>query len=642
MRSITFLLTSASLFASSTVLAAPPAPPPLEAYGELPAIEKTAISPSGAGVAAVIQFGGARKLTVLDVRMEPRSAENLGNIKVRDLEFVGEDMVILHYSSTVPLGPDFTTDKAELDAALLVSLDGSKPRMVLNNSRMFANTTRGDFGIRNIDGRWIGFFGAIRVDTPALNTNAALARVDLANNSARQVSPALEGDIEQDWLVDGNGTPQANFVIRNKEGSWTIRNAAGKTIASGADKLGHVGLFFFNDTATTEIYTVRDSGGLTHWMELPLVGGTPQEILGDVAIKRIFVDKTNSRLLGYLEDSEKPKPVFYDPAKQLAARKIYRAFPDLSVELVDWTSDFSHVLVRTSGNGDSGTYFTVDVTSHRADPLGYERTAIAPEQVGAISTVPYKASDGLDMDGILTLPPGREPRNLPVVVFPHGGPHAADKAEFDWWAQAFASRGYAVFQPNFRGSTQRGDVFRNAARNEWGRKMQTDISDGLAELVKRGIVDGKRACIMGASYGGYAALAGVTIQHGLYRCAVAVAPISDLQMFYQSKIAVDDYSPMSWRSMREFLGDDPKLYKAVSPRQHATDADAPILLVHGKDDTVVPFHQSEVMANALTEAGKPHEFVVLAHEDHWLSVSDTRVQMLQEAMRFVQQYNPAD
>ncbi len=128
------------------------------------------------------------------------------------------------------------------------------------------------------------------------------------------------------------------------------------------------------------------------------------------------------------------------------------------------------------------------------------------------------------MEGVLTLPPDKEGKNLPLVVMPHGGPIVVgDRARFDWWAQVFASRGYAVFQPNYRDTLGYGEAFRHAADGQYGRKMQTDISDGLTALATAGIIDPKRTCIVGGSYGGYAAFAGVTLQHGLYRCAVSVA-----------------------------------------------------------------------------------------------------------------------
>jgi dipeptidyl aminopeptidase/acylaminoacyl peptidase len=228
---------------------------------------------------------------------------------------------------------------------------------------------------------------------------------------------------------------------------------------------------------------------------------------------------------------------------------------------------------------------------------------------------------------------------------PHGGPQDRDYPRFDWLAQAFASRGYAVFQPNFRGSGGYGRAFRDAGFGQWGRKMQTDVSDGLADLVRQGIVDPKRACIVGASYGGYVALAGVTLQHGLYRCAVADAPVSDLTMMVNLAEDASGATNSEARYWHSYMGvkeaGDPIL-KTLSPARHAADADAPILLIHGKQDTTVPPEQSAVMRKALNIAGKPVEFVELAGEDHYLSRAATRIQMLEAAVAFVQKYNPAD
>jgi Dipeptidyl aminopeptidases/acylaminoacyl-peptidases len=146
---------------------------------------------------------------------------------------------------------------------------------------------------------------------------------------------------------------------------------------------------------------------------------------------------------------------------------------------------------------------------------------------------------------------------------------------------------------------------------------------------------------MGASYGGYAALAGVTLQQGFYRCAVSVAGVSDVKLQYNTELSESGRSMTMGRSLREQLG-DPKDYDSISPRRFAVQADAPILLVHGKDDTIVPFSQSSVMADALKDAGKPYEMVVLKQEDHWLSRGETRKQMLSAAMALVQKHNPAD
>jgi dipeptidyl aminopeptidase/acylaminoacyl peptidase len=176
--------------------------------------------------------------------------------------------------------------------------------------------------------------------------------------------------------------------------------------------------------------------------------------------------------------------------------------------------------------------------------------------------------------------------------------------------------------------------------------MQTDLSDGVRYLVKEGIADPARVCIVGASYGGYAALAGVTLDLGVYRCAVSVAGISDLRGFLKwvNQTHLSDTS-IGQRYWDRFLGvkglDDPVLER-ISPIKHVKAVTVPVLLIHGKDDTVVPYDQSDDMVDALKDAGKTVEFVKLKHEDHWLSRSETRLQMLQATVAFLRKYNPPD
>jgi len=218
-----------------------------------------------------------------------------------------------------------------------------------------------------------------------------------------------------------------------------------------------------------------------------------------------------------------------------------------------------------------------------------------------------------------------------------------DEAGFDWWAQAFASRGYAVLQPNYRGSGGRTVALRKAGYGEWGRKIPGDIADGVTELAHEGLVDPKRTCIVGASYGGYAALAGVTVQQGLYRCAVSVAGISNPGSYLAWQARIRPAEDPGLREIRDIIGAkdsaDP-LLAGISPIRFASRADAPILLVHGKDDTRVPVEQSRDMASALRGAGKVVEFIELPQEDHFLSRDATRTAMLKAAVEFVGKYNP--
>lgn len=627
-----------------------PAPLPLSVYGALPGIEDMSISPDGQAYAVITRLPIGRKVVVLDGAGKVLTAAALGEMKLRGIEWAGPRLVLISTSNTAPLGWGFAADKVELFGVIRISLDGQKPEMVFAGLANMPRAVFGRYGTRLLEGRPTGYFGGIEYhrlpggDYEFDHGRPALFQVDLTTMSKRKIANAPDEGIDRDWLIDGAGKVAATLDLAYSSGSWKITNQRGAVIANGKNTGGKVGLISLGKDGTTLIYHERVGGGedrVTKWFEVPLAGGAAQEILPDVNITRSLIDPTNGRMLGYLERSEPPRPVLFDPDVQAKVARVYRAFPKVDMSVKEWTPDFGKFLVHTSGNGDSGTWYGVDVTAKRADPIGYDYPAIGSAAVGPISTFPYKAADGLELDGILSLPPGKTPHGLPVVVLPHGGPHAEDRAAFDWWAQAFASRGYAVFQPNFRGSTNRGDNFMRAGYGQWGRKMQTDVSDGLAELARRGIIDPKRACIVGASYGGYAALAGVTLQKGLYRCAVAVAGVSDLSDMYWTDYRESGDNAMLKRNLTESLG-TPSSFAAVSPRKRARDADAPILLIHGKDDTVVPYKQSTAMLDALRDAGKPGELVTLREEDHWLSRSATRLQMLEASVAFVARHNPAD
>jgi dipeptidyl aminopeptidase/acylaminoacyl peptidase len=182
-----------------------------------------------------------------------------------------------------------------------------------------------------------------------------------------------------------------------------------------------------------------------------------------------------------------------------------------------------------------------------------------------------------------------------------------------------------------------------AGFGQWGRKMQTDLSDGVSYLAKQGIVDPAKVCIVGASYGGYAALAGVTLQPTVYRCGVSVAGISDLarMMQWEGRGGLDDrYVTRYWNRFWGVSGSSDPALDAISPIKHVDAVEAPVLLIHGRDDIVVPYEQSQIMFDALHKANRQVELVTLKHEDHWLSHSDTRTQMLEATVAFLRAHDP--
>jgi dipeptidyl aminopeptidase/acylaminoacyl peptidase len=355
------------------------------------------------------------------------------------------------------------------------------------------------------------------------------------------------------------------------------------------------------------------------------------------------LEDPNSKLLLGAIDEQHGKSSFFDAGLEKRFCAATKPFARYHVVLKSYDAAFDRLILFTDGADDAGTYWLVDLATGKASELAEAYPDIRPADVGPTSLVQYKAADGLQIEAVLTLPPGRKADRLPLVMLPHGGPIGiSDKVGFDWWAQAFASKGYAVLQPNYRGSGGAGAAFRKAGFGEWGRKMQTDLSDGVAMLASQGTIDPKRVCIVGGSYGGYAALAGVTLQHGLYRCAVSYGGVSDLGAMLM-RVNGNSRNSVSGRWERRAMGatwsGDPVL-RTASPVYQAAKADAPILLIHGKDDTVVPITESEKMDGALRAAGKADTFIRLDGEDHWLSTPHTRIQMLQAAVDFVVAHDP--
>ena len=240
------------------------------------------------------------------------------------------------------------------------------------------------------------------------------------------------------------------------------------------------------------------------------------------------------------------------------------------------------------------------------------------------------ARDGRKIPVYLTKPPDVEAP--PLVMLPHGGPAARDSMEFDWWASFLASRGYAVAQPNFRGSAGYGVDWQEAGYREWGHVMQDDVDDTLHALRSAGLVHPEKACIVGASYGGYAALMGGTRNPDLYQCVASFAGVSDLpHMLHGVRVRQGKFSGGAdwWRMLIGDYEKERSWLESISPAYNAASAKAPFLIVHGKLDTIVPITQSERMVSALRKHDISVDYQVFPGEDHWLSDAGTRTKWLE-------------
>jgi len=637
--------------------AAQAAPPPIEAYGKLPAMEFVRLSPSGERFAFIGNDGEKRRLFVSTTSNQPLASGDVGTLKVRDLEWAGEDHLLVRSSATIERTKDPEGWKSELLTVSVLNVTTGHLLQVFgpDNTLNISNYVNGIFGTALEAGRWYGYFGGQTIahsrDYKFLkHPYPDLYRVDLDSGEASKAATGEDG--VQAWLIGSSGGIAARSRYNSPKAVWQLiaGGGEGKTLAEGRGEFAGLGTLDFGRMPDTILFDIPDEKPDSPpesygYREISLSGDAIRDAPPTGNMARPLVDPVTRLWLGEVLENDTLETILFAPALAARWKGAQKAFPKNSVHLESWSENFDRLIVFTEGNGDSGTHWLVDIPKRSADPLGEAYPTIKDDDMGPVRMVDWRAADGLSLHGVLTLPPRAEAKSLPVVVLPHGGPEARDYPFFSWWAQAFASRGYAVFQPNFRGSSGYGITFRNAGFGEWGRKMQTDISDGVAELARAGIVDPKRACIVGASYGGYAALAGVTIQQGLYRCAVSVDGVADPREFIGKYSNIVRHPGASLRFWNAYIGDR-GLFGAslddISPNMHADRADAPILLIHGKDDSVVSIKQSEAMEAALKSAGKPVEFIKMENEDHWLSREATRVEMLKAAVSFVEKNNPAN
>ncbi|SRR5579859_2863 len=634
-----FVFTIVNLFGSGVAAAAEQVP--LEAFGRLPSLENVVISPDGTKIAFVRTNGDDRSLVVAQLsKHEILGRLSAGDKKLRRVEWIDDDNLLATVSSTSRPPFGFIGPTQEWYQLVVFNVDKRKadPLSFTISGRETFHVVTGDTAVRDVSGHSMLFAPGYCVTD---RTVPCLFSFSFPDRRVRLIDESSEPNT--DWLMDESGHIAAQLVYHDTKKSWEVktrRDGRWTLAASGTAAIDTPDLLGFSADGSALIVRFFENGDPV-WKPLSLkdsTWGPPLE--KGAAFGRVIEDRKTGRIIGGIHGIVSNEYVFFDNELQAHWNAILRAFPGERVEMESHSDDYSRVVLKVFGPRDGFIYALYDWYTHQATKLGevYEGVT-APAAVKSIS---YPAADGLPIPAFLTLPRGAAEKDLPLIVLPHGGPAAADTPDFDWWAQALVSRGYAVLQPNFRGSILDSN-FLEAGFGEWGRKMQTDLSDGVRYLARQGVIDPKRVCIVGASYGGYAALAGVTIESGVYRCAVSVAGLSDLKRF--RKWTIENESGLSQRYWDRFIGisdkNDPAV-AAVSPIEHVGSVSVPVLLVHGRDDTVVPYEQSDLIFSALKRAGKSVEMVTMKHEDHWLSHGDTRLQMLQATVAFLKANNPPD
>lgn len=329
------------------------------------------------------------------------------------------------------------------------------------------------------------------------------------------------------------------------------------------------------------------------------------------------------RVIGYTFVEEKRKTVYFDAEFKALADSLSKALPHLPlVHFVDSSRDGRKLLIFAGSDSDPGRYYIFDRDAKALNEAMVARPKLEGRTLAKVKPVTIPAPDGASIPAYLTLPAGREAKGLPAVVLPHGGPSARDEWGFDWLAQFLAARGYAVLQPNYRGSAGYGDAWLNENGFRNWRTSIGDISASARWLASQGIADVDRLAVVGWSYGGYAALQSAATEPGLYKAVAAIAPVTDLAMLKQ-----DFRSFTNYRLVEKFVGSGPHVGEG-SPLRNAAAITAPVLLVHGDLDSNVRIAHSHKMDAALRSAGKQSELLTFKGLDHQLPDSVARAEML--------------
>ena len=622
----------------STQTRAAHAPRPVEQFAELPSLVGPKMSPNGKLVAGQFAQGGKQYLAIFPADGDTSKTRfiHTGNNDLNWWRWVNDDWLVIGVGDRVPVdGQDWYVRRA-----MSVSATGTKVLPLMTNGAAQAAD----------DVIWVANDGTPRIllalQKSIYTDNAgfwpSVYEVDVSTGKSKLAVGSRDGVM--DWSADAEGTvrmgighsldgrtmrvlyrdtPDARFkeIVRGaKRGDGVILPTLflpdrTKALAFADDEAGYTALYEY------DLMKLEKGKQLYHSTGFDLAGLIANERGDGLAAIRHYEDVAHTEWL--------------DPDLVALDQEIGAHVKGGQARLVDVSRDHASAVVFVGANNSPGAYFIYERKSGEMRLFAFGNNSIRMARLNPVRTIRYKARDGLEIAAILTLPRGKSGK-APLIVLPHGGPFARDGEEWDWWSQYLAERGYAVVQPNYRGSSGYGTPFTLKGQGQWGNAMQDDLIDAVAYLAKEGIADPKRVCIVGASYGGYAAMRAAQRDAATYRCAISYAGVSDLNRMlrYDSRFLASA-ARMDWLRLQATD------LKAVSPLTSPEKSMIPLLLVHGKADTVVPVDQSRELAERLRRAGKDVTYIEQKEGDHHFSRAEDRLEFLKAMQAFLDKHNPA-
>ncbi|MFT5711874.1 MAG: dipeptidyl aminopeptidase/acylaminoacyl peptidase [Glaciecola sp.] len=618
-----------------------------EDYAQLPNIRFMTISSDGKRLAYTKTFPGSERVMIIDKQsLDAIGSIEVGDTKIQSLYFIEKDNIVIKTSKLSRISN--YRGKHHIKNAFVYNIESKKiqPLLTTGDAIHKGQTQLGNIIGISEDKKSI-FMPAYIGNDRRFKPDYSLVKVNLA--SPHIFKPlGIGSENAFDFFLGQDKNPLVRESYNNETNIHTIEVSKAdewQSIYAFESEIREVNLVgVTSDYKYLVVLKHNETTNVFDYQLMSLNNGNIEPTgfaKQDSDIDHVITD-INRVVYGFVYSGFIPTYKFFDKDVDARFKSISEMFTDHSVFLKNWSDDFLSLVVYVSGNSAPGDYYLFE-KGNSPIYLATSRENIDPVNINPVGQLTVKARDGFEIPTLVTIPKIAlaNMKNLPAVLLPHGGPASYDTKTFYWKAQALANEGYLVIQPQFRGSSGFGFEHKQAGYGEWGAKMQDDLTDTVLQLSKQGLIDKERVCIVGASYGGYAALAGGAFTPDLYKCVVSISGVSDIpDMMSRAKYenGSNHWVVSYWDKIIAGGNDTDELLKQISPSNFANNFKAPILLLHGEDDHVVRIDQSKLMYKRLKKAGQKVEFVELDGEDHYLSSAETRKQALKEIVTFINKH----
>ncbi len=652
-RLFSFFATCALLITVQPVLAEA-SKPTLETFFSNPAVEQVSLSPDGQSLGMLIATKDRVQLGILDIKSNvPRIIAGYSNVDIVEFNWVNNQRLV-YSTGDLQATPDqdrhfrglFAVDRDGGNQRTLVERDYGPEFTTGTNIKKHVlpaytyfhdvDRSRENDDIFVVQAEWDAVYDFKAWKLMRLNTKTGLTE-----------SYGRPGNT-QSWLIDNAGVPRINITLSKGLYSVFYRDPANdqwRELASfkkfddgvfwpyefGPDGSLYVTASIGRDTAALYKYDLTKNA----LDREPVVSVDGYDFSGSLVF-----DPASKKLVGVHYKTDARAIMWLDEGFKKIQKSIDQILPS-TINMLEFASDkkTEHVLVTAYSDVQPKAYFLYDTVGGKMISVGGEHSRIVAKEMAQQDMIRYKARDGLEIPAYLTLPNGANKKNLPMVVLVHGGPNVRG-ATWGWdpQVQFLASRGYAVLQPEFRGSTGFGFKHFQAGWKQWGLAMQDDIADGAKWAIAQGIADPKRICIAGASYGGYATLMGLANNPELFKCGVNWVGVTDIKLMYEESWSNDASADWQHFGMPIVIGDpvkDAAQIKATSPVTVANRITQPLLMAYGRADRRVPIEHGIIFRDAVSANNKNVEWIEYPEEGHGWALVKNRVDFWTHVEKFL-------